>query len=152
MRLTVRLPYLLISQLSFCEITYMFSATAGFSVPVLYIKENQCQYIFKPVLIKKFIQVTLGLHLSALMLLAWSWSLLDTSSYGGHLWRSWPVTKLLSTHNYLVFSLVFFLFSLRFYNHPFFYYHIWKDTFYIWFRGRTHARFVTRGNHTWFTL
>ena len=49
--------------------------------------------------------------------------------------------------NYIVFSLVFSLFSPRFYNHSFHYYRIWKGTFYIWFRGRTRARFVTRGNH-----
>ena len=50
-------------------------------------------YIFKPVLIKNFIQVTLGLHLSALIYLTWSWSLLDTSAYRSHLWHWWPVTK-----------------------------------------------------------
>ena len=43
---------------------YVFS-NGQFSVSVLYINENQCQYVFKPVLIKNFIQVTLGLHLSA---------------------------------------------------------------------------------------
>ena len=53
----------------------------------------------------------------------------------------------LSIQNYIVFFLVFLLFSPRFYNHSFLYYRIWKDTFYIWVWGRTHARFVTRGNH-----
>ena len=54
---------------------------------------------------------------------------------------------MLSIQNYVVFFLVFLLFSPCFYNHSFLYYHIWKDTFYIWFWGRTHAWFVTRGNH-----
>ena len=71
---------------------YVFS-NGQFSVSVLYINENQCQYIFKPVLIKNFIQVTLGIHLSALMHLAWSWSLLNTSAYRGHLWHWSPVMK-----------------------------------------------------------
>ena len=57
-------------------------------------------------------------------------------------------SNVLSTQNYVVFFLVFLLFSPRFYNHSYLYYCIWKGTFYIWLQGQMHARFITQGNHT----